>query len=220
MKDVFDMIPSNLIDILKEQGVNELRPSQSKAIKQGLFKNRKNQLVCSPTGSGKTLVAELGMLYEILNRGKKVIYIVPLKALAAEKFKEFREMYSSKFKVRISIGELQDGSKVSDFDLLLVTAEKLDSLLRHDKSILENLGLVIADEIHLLNDDTRGPTLEVLLSVFKSKYTKIRIIGLSATIGNSQEIADWLGADLIYDEWRPVELQHYVLLDDELLRYK
>ena len=220
MKDIFEMIPLNLVTLLKEQNIFKLRPSQEKSIKLGLFKNRKNQLVCSPTGSGKTLVAELGMLDEILNRKKRVIYIVPLKALASEKFKEFKEMYSDKFNVRIAIGELQEGKKVGDFDLLLVTAEKLDSLLRHDKGILENLGLVIADEIHLLNDETRGPTLEVLLSIFKSKYSKIRIIGLSATIGNSKEIAEWLDADLVYDDWRPVELQHYVLLDNELLRYK
>lgn len=220
MKDIFELIPENLVEILNSNNVKNLRPSQEKSIRKGLFKNRKNQLVCSPTGSGKTLVAELALLDEILNRKKKVIYIVPLKALASEKYKEFKEQYGEKFKVRIAIGELQTEKYVSDFDLLLVTAEKLDSLLRHDRSILENLGLVIADEIHLLNDDTRGPTLEVLLSILKSKYSKIRIVGLSATVSNSEEIAGWLNADLIYDEWRPVELQHYVLLDDELLRYK
>ncbi|MEC8220594.1 MAG: DEAD/DEAH box helicase, partial [Nanoarchaeota archaeon] len=71
-----------------------------------------------------------------------------------------------------------------------------------------------------LNDDKRGPTLEILLSIFKTKYPRIRIIGLSATIGNAKEIAKWLRADLVEDEWRPVELQQHVLLGDEMIRYK
>ncbi|NCC71614.1 DEAD/DEAH box helicase, partial [bacterium] len=178
------------------------------------------QIVCTPTGSGKTLVAELAMLDVILNKKQTVIYIVPLKALASEKYKEFFEKYSNDFKVRISIGEIQNEKYTNDYDLLIVTAEKLDSLIRNDKSFISTLGLLIVDEIHLLNDDKRGPTLEILLSIFKVKYPKVRIIGLSATIGNSSEIANWLNADLIEDSWRPVSLEYHVLYGDELYRYK
>lgn len=220
MSDIFDKIPENILSYLKKQKIGLLRPSQEKSIKKGLFKNNHNQIVCSPTGSGKTLVGELAMLDVILNKNKKVIYIVPLKALASEKYKEFRDLYGEDFKVRISIGELQNERYNYDFDLLIVTAEKLDSLIRHDRKILENLGLVIVDEIHLLNDEKRGPTLEILLSIFKTKFKKVRVIGLSATIGNSKELSDWLKADLIEDDWRPVELQHYILSGDELIRYK
>lgn len=217
---IFDKIPENIQEILKKQNILELRPPQIKSIKKGLFKTNKNQIVCSPTGSGKTLVAELGMLNTILNKKKRVIYIVPLKALASEKYKEFKENYSDFIKIRISIGELQTEKYNYDYDLLIVTAEKLDSLIRHDTKILDDLGLVIVDEIHLLNDEKRGPTLEILLSIFKTKYNRIRIIGLSATIGNSQELSDWLDADLIEDNWRPVELQHHILFNNELIRYK
>lgn len=219
-KDVFSKIPENIKKYLDKQGIKELRPSQEKSIEKGLFENNKNQVVCSPTASGKTLVAEFAMLYCILNEAKKAIYIVPLKALASEKYKEFRDNYGDDFKIRLSIGELQTEKYNYDYDLLIVTAEKLDSLIRHNKAILDNLGVVIADEIHLLNDEKRGPTLEVLLSIFKAKYPNIRIIGLSATIGNSKEIANWLDADLIEDKWRPVELEYHVLHDDELKRYK
>jgi helicase len=59
-----------------------------------------------------------------------------------------------------------------------------------------------------------------LISIFKTKYPNVRIIGLSATIGNSEELAKWLDAKLIEDDWRPVELQHCVLIGDELIRYK
>ncbi|MCA9459752.1 MAG: DEAD/DEAH box helicase [Nanoarchaeota archaeon] len=219
-QELIEEIPANIKKFLDKQNIKELRPSQEKSIKKGLFKNNHNQIVCTPTGSGKTLVAELAMLDVILNKQKKVIYIVPLKALASEKYKEFQELYGNKFRIRISIGEVQNEKYNYDYDLLLVTSEKLDSLIRHDRKILENLGLVIVDEIHLLNDEKRGPTLEILLSIFRTKYKKIRIIGLSATIGNAKELSSWLKADLIEDNWRPVELQHYVLYDNELMRYK
>jgi len=219
-KDVFDLIPDKIKEFLEKQNISSLRPSQEKSIRKGLFKNNHNQLVVSPTGSGKTMVAELAMLNNIFLKNQKVIYIVPLKALASEKYKEFRELYGKEMNVRMSIGEIADENYTYDFDLLLVTSEKLDSLIRHSTSILNGVGLVIADEIHLLNDEKRGPTLEILLSIFKTKYPKIRIIGLSATIGNSKELSEWLDADLIEDDFRPVELQHCVLVDDELERYK
>lgn len=219
-KSLSDEIPKNILKYLEKQGIGELRPSQVKSIEKGLFRNNNNQIVCSPTASGKTLVAELAMLDTILNKRKRVVYIVPLKALASEKYREFNELYGNDFKVRISIGEIQNERYNYDYDLLILTAEKLDSLLRHNKEIVNNIGLVIADEIHLLNDEKRGPTLEILLSIFKSKLKSIRIIGLSATIGNSQELAKWLDADLIEDDWRPVELQHFVSLGNEMIRYK
>lgn len=219
-KDIFSEIPENVLKYIQKQNIKELRPSQEKSIKKGLFKNNHNQIVCTPTGSGKTLVAELAMLHTLLNKQKKVIYIVPLKALASEKYKEFMTLYGMDFKIRISVGDLQNEKYNYDYDLLIVTAEKLDSIIRHDMKILENTGLVIVDEIHLLNDEKRGPTLEILLSIFKTKFPKVRLIGLSATIGNAKELSEWLKADLIEDTWRPVELQHFVLSGNELLRYK
>lgn len=219
-KEAFSKIPDNIRIYFEKQGIKELRPSQEKSIKKGLFENNKNQIICTPTGSGKTMVAELAMLDNIINKKKRVIYIVPLKALASEKYREFSELYGDEFRIRISIGELQNERYNYDYDLLILTAEKLDSLLRHNQEILTNLGLVIADEIHLLNDERRGPTLEIILSIFKSKFKKIRLIGLSATIGNAKEISSWLNADLVEDTWRPVELQHFVSIDDEMRRYK
>ncbi len=215
-----DQIPTNILKFIKKQNIDSLRPSQLKSIKKGLFKNNKNQIISTPTGSGKTLVAELAMLDTIFNKNKKVIYIVPLKALASEKYKDFITSYGEDLKVRIAIGEVQNEKYNYDYDILIVTAEKLDSLIRHDKTFIENLGLLIVDEIHLLNDEKRGPTLEILLTIFKTRYKKVRIIGLSATIGNAKELSAWLNADLIEDDWRPVELQHYVYLGDKLLRYK
>ena len=208
--------PKQLQKIIDDMKLPSLRPCQEKAIKQGLFIKEDNMLVASPTGSGKTLVAELAMLQTILQFKKRVVYVVPLKALASEKYKEFNELYSKYFSVHISIGEVQTQNYIQNFDLLLVTAEKLDSLLRHSRDFIKDVGLVIIDEIHLLNDETRGPTLEVLITLFKIKFQSIRLIGLSATINNCDELAQWLNAELIYDTFRPVELKHYTYLNQEL----
>lgn len=213
-------IPKNIGKFLEKQNIKDLYPSQKKAIDKGLFGGDKNMLVCSPTASGKTLVAELAMLDTILNKRKRVLYIVPLKALASEKYKEFKEAYSGDFRVRISIGEIQNERYNYDYELLILTAEKLDSLIRHNKSVLDDVGLLIVDEIHLLNDEKRGPTLEILLSIFKSKFPGVRILGLSATVGNAKELANWLDAELVEDDWRPVELEYHVLIGDELRRYR
>ncbi len=218
--NILEKIPQNICNILKNKKNISLRPCQEKAIKEGLFENNKNFLITTPTGSGKTMVAELAMLNTILNQRKKVIYIVPLKALASEKYKEFMQAYSKEIIIKLSVGDIQDEKYSYNCDLLITTSEKLDSLIRHDTNIIDNVGLVIADEIHLLNDEKRGPTLEILLSIFKTKFKQIRIIGLSATIGNSKEISKWLNATLIEDDWRPVELQHFILEGNELIRYK
>lgn len=215
------VFPKSIQKVVQDLNIKSLRPCQEKAINQGLFTTQKNMLVSAPTASGKTLVAELAMLQTILEHKKRVIYVVPLKALASEKYREFDKMYSKYFSVHISIGEVQTQNYVQNFDLLLVTAEKLDSLLRHSKTFMDNVGLVIIDEIHLLNDETRGPTLEVLITLFKIKYdSKIRLLGLSATIKNRKELAQWLNAELVYDTFRPVELHYYTYLDNNLKFHK
>lgn len=215
-----NQFPKKIQPIIKNLKMPSLRPCQEKAIKQGLFTTNKNILVSAPTASGKTLIAEFAMLQTILEQKKRVIYVVPLKALASEKYKEFDEQYSKYFSVHISIGEVQTQNYVQDFDLLLVTAEKLDSLLRHSKNFINDVGLVVIDEIHLLNDETRGPTLEVLITLFKIKFTQVRILGLSATIKNKEELAQWLNAELVYDTFRPVELHHYTYRGGKLTFHK
>ena len=99
-----------------------------------------------------------------------------------------------------------ESNYLAKYDLLILTTEKLDSLLRHRVTWLTDVKTVVIDEIHLLNDPTRGPTLEVILTLLKTMLTP-QLIGLSATIGNPQELASWLDATLVQDTWRPVELK-------------
>ncbi|MFH1827903.1 MAG: DEAD/DEAH box helicase [Nanoarchaeota archaeon] len=188
-----------------------LTPIQEKAVKNGLLEN-KNLLICAPTASGKTLVATMAIC-NTLEMGK-AIYIVPLKALANEKYREYLELLKeTNYKVVVSTGDIDsESSYLSKYDLLILTTEKLDSLLRHKVSWLGEVKTVIIDEIHLLNDPSRGPTLEIILTILK-ELIKPQIIGLSATIGNPKELAGWLNADLVIDDWRPVELKKGISLN-------
>ena len=192
-------------EVLDKEGIVDLRPAQQKALDEGLLEG-KSLLICTPTASGKTLIAEMAAITQIL-QGNKAIYIVPLVALASEKYKDFKRKYGHLCKVALSIGDKDSADPhLSDHDLIVCTAEKLDSLIRHHAPWLTFVKTVIIDEIHLLNDVSRGPTLEILITVLKKILKSVQIIGLSATIGNPEELAEWLNAKLILDTWRPVPL--------------
>lgn len=213
LEEIKKDIPKEIYEILKKE-IKELRPCQSKAIKAGLFQN-KNLLVCTPTASGKTLIAELALTNNI--KKGKAIYIVPLKALANEKFKDFKKRYNHLFNITLSIGNLDSTDPyLENYDLIICTSEKLDSLIRHHCPWLNEIKTVIIDEIHLLNDISRGPTLEILITILKKILLNVQIIALSATIGNPKELAKWLDAKLIIDNWRPVKLEKGVYLQGKI----
>lgn len=218
LSDIKDKIPAELYEVLDPK-IKDLRPSQEKAINAGLLE-RKNLLVCTPTASGKTLIAELAMLSAIINRVGKAIYIVPLKALATEKFKDFIQKYRSHANIALSIGDMdKQDTYLARYDLIITTSEKLDSLIRHHTPWLKDVSTIIIDEIHLMNDPGRGPTLEILLTILKQILSRAQFIGLSATIGNPEELADWLNAELIMNKWRPVELKKGIYHKGEIKFY-
>ncbi len=219
LSDIAHKIPPQLFEILSSR-VQELRPSQEKSICAGLLEG-KNLVVCTPTASGKTLVAELACLKNILEKGRKAVYVVPLRALGNEKFKDFQQRYGSLIKVAVSTGDF-DGADafLSDKDLIVVTAEKLDSLIRHRASWIARIGTIVIDEAHLINDVNRGPTVEVLITMLRSMLSEYQLLALSATIGNPQELAAWLDAALVEDAWRPVKLKKGILYDHMLTFYE
>lgn len=206
LTELKNKLPDNIIEALQKENIAELRPAQEKAVNAGLLEG-KNLLICTPTASGKTLIAELSTTKTILEHKKKAAYIVPLVALANEKAKEFKRKYSQLFKIALSTGDMDNSEqRLANFDFIICTAEKLDSITRHKTSWLSDIGVIIIDEIHLLNDVSRGPTLEILITLLRQIVPKAQIIGLSATIGNPQELSEWLNAELVLDNWRPVPL--------------
>ncbi|RLF79414.1 ATP-dependent DNA helicase, partial [Thermococci archaeon] len=160
------------------------------------------------------LVAEIVMINKILQEGGKTIYLVPLKALAEEKYKEFKFWEKLGIRVTMTTGDYDSTEEwLGKYDIIIATSEKFDSLLRHKSPWIKDINLVIADEIHLLGSYDRGATLEMILAHLGDKA---QILGLSATVGNAGEVAEWLNADLVMSEWRPVALRKGVFYHGEL----
>ncbi|MGV8141683.1 MAG: DEAD/DEAH box helicase [Candidatus Woesearchaeota archaeon] len=209
-----DKIPISIYPKL-ENRIQKLRPAQKKAIDEGIFQD-KSLLICTPTASGKTLVAEFAIMNAIFHDKGKCVYIVPLKALASEKYEHFKKMHT--FRTALTSGDIDsDDSYLDKYDLIITTSEKFDSLIRHRTPWLKKVKVVIIDEIHLLNDPKRGPTLEIIITILRRILKNVQIIGLSATIGNPTELARWLNAELILDDWRPVELKKGIYTDGKII---
>lgn len=199
-------VDKRIIAVLKEQGVQELYPPQAEAMPAALA--GKNLVLAIPTASGKSLVGYLAILKKVL-AGGKALYIVPLKALASEKYEDLLEFGKAlNLRVAISTGDYDTGGDyLSKFDIVVATSEKADSLMRHKSSWLEALNVLVADEIHNVGDIGRGPTLEVVLTRFRYINPNAQIVALSATVPNADELAKWLNAEVIVSEWRPVVLK-------------
>ncbi|MFL2966862.1 MAG: DEAD/DEAH box helicase [Candidatus Thalassarchaeaceae archaeon] len=210
MVDLRDFqIDERLKKMLEENwGISQLFPPQARALPNSL--DGRNLMLAIPTASGKSLVAHITMAHRLSNdlKGMRGVYIVPLKALASEKFRELSEICKSvDLKVGLAIGDRSsENNFVEDSDVLVCTSEKLDSMLRSNPSLMDDIGIVVADEFHLLQDPSRGPTLEILLSRIRHRVEGAQILALSATVGNANDLAEWLDADLVKSEWRPIAL--------------
>ena len=209
--DELQLDPST-INFLKSEGYTKLYPPQNDAIKAGVL-NGKSVLVSVPTASGKTLIAILAALSHISKHKTKVVYLSPLRALASEKFEEFKKLekldLGRKIKVAISTGDSNlTENKLDDADVIILTNETMDANMAFERDWVFQIGLVISDEIHLIGDSTRGPTLEMILTRLRTEFITPppKIIGLSATISNGNELAKWLKCELVESEWRPVPL--------------
>ncbi|HWH09233.1 MAG TPA: DEAD/DEAH box helicase [Candidatus Thermoplasmatota archaeon] len=203
-------IDARIPPALREAGYGDLWPSQVEAAPIAVA--GRNLVLAVPTASGKSLVAYLALLSRAL-RGGQGLYLVPLRALASEKFEDLKTLGRALgLRVALAIGDLDgEDPQLARYDIVVATSEKADALLRHKANWLTNVQCIVADEVHLLGDPGRGPTLEVLLSRFKSLNKGAQIVALSATIANSRELADWLGAAHVKTEWRPVRLREGIL---------
>ncbi len=208
-------LPGDWLQVFEKEGIRELYPPQEDAIRR-IF-NGKNLVVAIPTASGKTLIGYLAIL-RAFKMGLKSVYIVPLRALAMEKYEELKRFEKFGMRVALAMGDYDSPpGYLKYYDVVIATSEKMDSILRHDLEFAYNLGVIIVDEIHLLGEPSRGPTLEMVISKIRDINDDAQIIALSATIKNSNEIAAWLNAEHIYSEFRPVPLRLGVYYDDTLL---
>jgi helicase len=198
-------IPEDIIKKFENNGYIELFPPQELAIKKGILEF-KNLLIATPTASGKTLIGILAAIKNIL-KGKKVLYVCPLRAIASEKYEELNELLKDKMKIALSIGDYDSADPwLENYDFIISTYEKADSLLRHKAKWIEDISLVIIDEIHMIDSD-RGATLEFLIARLRKEIPYAQYLALSATVKNAKEIANWLNAEALTINWRPVPLK-------------
>lgn len=209
-------IPNEVKLLLSKLGYLSLYPPQIAAIKAGVLEGE-NVVISAPTASGKTLVAELVMLKRAIEEGVKSIYLTPLRALVSEKYEEFNKYSQLGIKVAMSTGDYDSSDPwLGEYDIIIATYEKMDSLLRHKAPWLDRVALVVLDEIHLLHDGKRGPTLEMVVARFRRLEKEPQFLALSATLKNCEEIAKWLSAKLVESSWRPVPLKEGVYFDGDV----
>jgi helicase len=205
-------IPENLKLYYLARGIVELYPPQADCVQRGILEG-KNLLISIPTASGKTLIAEMAMHTHIAKKGK-CLYIVPLKALASEKFDEFE---GKGVRIGIATGDFdRRDDSLGRNDIIVATSEKVDSLLRNRARWIHDITLIVVDEIHLIDSENRGPTLEMVIAKLRDQNPAMQVIGLSATIGNPQLLAGWLDAELVTSTWRPVDLRQGVFWNNRI----
>lgn len=166
-------------------------------------------VVVAPTGAGKTLLGMLAALEAIKGQGKKAAWLVPQRSLTAELDQELDSWRGKDIKVVALSGETRsDLEATKNADLWVATTEKFEALCRSSsmRETIAQIGTLIVDEVHLLGEPNRGPVLETLLARIRSTPGQVRLVGLSATASNADDVASWLGADLVSINWRPTRL--------------
>jgi len=206
-------LPESFIRACQAKGIRSLYPPQAECIRHGLLEG-KNLLISIPTASGKTLLAEMAMWSRIA-AGGKCLYIVPLRALASEKYDEFSK--KGGIRVGIATGDFdRTDAYLGENDIIVATSEKTDSLLRNRTPWLSKITCIVLDEVHLIGSENRGATLEMVITKLRYTNPDMQIIGLSATIGNPAELAEWLDAALVTSTWRPVDLRQGVYYNGKI----
>ena len=201
---------AKLKSILNSLGHSSFYPPQQLALSKGLLEG-KNLLITTPTASGKTLIAVIAAI-KAIEKGLKVVYLTPLRAIATEKYHYLQVLENintidKKIRIKIATSDYDSsGTELSDADVIILTNEKMDSVIRHGAEWISDVGLFVIDEVHLLGDRERGPTLEMILTKIRKIYPQSQLLALSATVANSEDIAMWLGCELIQNNWRPTKL--------------
>lgn len=206
-------VTDDVLQVWQHEIGRELLPVQARAIEAGLFA-RKNLIVLAPTSSGKTFIGEMAAT-RAARADARVFYLVPLKSVAEEKFRDFTARYEA-LGLRVVVStrdrrefdaDIEDGK----FHIAVVVYEKLQSLLVGQPELLDKIGLCVIDELQTIVDEDRGPGLEMLMTKLRMARTPPQIVGLSAVLRDAVPLATWLDAALVTERTRPVELRKGVL---------
>ncbi|CAK9816398.1 DNA polymerase theta [Anthophora quadrimaculata] len=208
-------LPPNILQKYIARGVTNMFVWQVECLsKYKVIEEVRNLVYSAPTSAGKTLVAEILMIKTVLERRKKVIFILPFVSVVREKMYYFQDLLSdSGVRVEGFIGGVVPPGGFAATHVAIATIEKANSLINRlmEENELVNLGAVVIDELHLVGDPNRGYLLELLLTklrymTFRNENINIQLIGMSATLPNISLLAKWLDAELYETEFRPVPL--------------
>ena len=208
-------LPDSLLEIWEQQQGEFLLPVQEVAVQRYGLLEGQSLVVTSPTSSGKTFVGEMAAMRSAF-AGKRVLYLTPLRALAEEKYETFRARYGT-YGVKVAVAtrdrrEFDQDIEQGDFHLAVLVYEKLAQLLVRHPHVLHSVALVVVDELQMLGDPERGSGLELTLTKLLSSEPRPQLLGLSAVLREAEQVAEWLDADLLLQDERPVELYRGVVL--------
>lgn len=187
----------------------ELLPIQEKAVLEGKVLHGHNVVGSGPTGCGKTFIAEMAATHAA-SQGRRAFYLCPTRALAEAVYAHLQELYAPLgLRVELSTQERRRSDHRltrGEFDIAVTVPEKLWAMVLSSPALVEGVGALVVDELQMVGDPDRGPCLELLLARFLQSG-QTQIVGLSAVLGNAAELANWLGARLVEETRRPVELR-------------
>ena len=222
-------LPSRVAELYQEvKGVRELFPWQTRCLKSPAVNNKSNLLYSLPTSGGKTLVAEIIMLQELLCYKRNVLFILPFVSIVQEKIKAL-----TPFALELGFyleeyagpkGRFPPSKRRHKNTLYVCTIEKahalFNSLVAEGRE--KEAGLFVIDEVHMLGEGDRGANLESLLvksmHVSRERSFEIQLVAMSATVGNLKELAFFLQAELFTDNFRPVELEEFVKVESDIVK--
>ena len=210
---ISEFLPQELADHYAKSGMKTLHPWQCECLQTGTALDGGSLVFTAPTSGGKTLVAEILMLRSHLRLKKKAIMVVPYVSIVREKAKWLDRVLGS-HGIRVQEFHGITGGDMDKTDMAVCTMEKANALVNRlmAEGQMNQIGIVVVDELHMLGDQYRGYLLELLMTKVKyvGRHDEIQFVGMSATLPNIQEVADWMGAALYESTFRPVPLDEYI----------
>ena len=203
-----DATETKVHEIIRESypNIKKFNPAQQSVIDSGYLEDKTNYIIAIPTASGKTVLGVMAALNSIL-KGGKAVYAVPLISIQNEKVKEFKKFEDYGIKV---------GKHPSSSDLAVMVFESFDAITRFSWNTLNDVDLLVVDEFHMIGEYSRGPTMECAITRSKQLNPGMRIVALSATLQNMNDLSSWLDAHVIEHDYRPVPLYKDVLTTEEM----
>lgn len=220
-------LPQIFLDALAARvGGGTLNDLQVRAVNSGGVLAGKSVVVAAPTSSGKTLIGELAYVAAHLQRRKSVV-LLPTRALVDEKWTECKASYAAAgIRTVRSVGGVDDDDALLSklhFDVAFLTYEKFLLLALTRPSLLDSIGVLVIDEVQMINEPGRGNTVELILTLFnwrRKQGIESQVVVLSAAIGDTSGLEEWLGATLVTETKRPTPLREAVISPSGRFRYR